>query len=1219
MALEDNLEPVDPELIKSRREIIAKNEGLRDIFAAIWVTVIGMTDAERNLTKGGYIRLMIAIARALSGDMNEELAAQTAEDDWYHDREVYGPISRDVLFDILYELIETWTEFVDADYYAAFAWTLLDSIAELKAQPVKLRPLRTVRCITQIDNQASMLTNYLSNKRERAQLAIKTQWMDRVPDVQQRMGSRRSGKEVDDNQLLMIATITRNLKQTYEYSDTDSDEDDADGERKSRRRTVGSDEDEDDEGQDGRRHRKQQQGADEDAKYLDRYKNDTMSYKQYFALRKAASKKDSRSAWLIKEYNDLAYDSNNYSSWDLTKSKRGVGTKFSVYMNGNKPQSAGGGGGRGEEEGDFADETTPPKKSSSSMRPSSKERPDSKERPGSKERPSSKGGHFSRGRPKSRGLKANHPSSSESPSLPSQEDVNEVTAELSNEQLAREEAVRCEEVEKEEEKEDPEQLQWRRHLETIAEDFDRQAQEKAAKEQLIKEARDKKRADREERIVEEQKRAHEKEMAEEIKERLNMQQSMQSLFGDGNVNEDRMLVVTPKRQTRAAQMYDPDLEDVSGFRFTSSSNITTTTTTSNASNFPLFSIHTSPIASVASLVATSEQKKQKQHKTLTELTSSSINDSFTDALAAAAVVREETSSLDISQVEEQASVLSTGSGSWTALDAPDIQLTLQQQHQLALDNAQTFFERANFSSLSLPSASSLILGREGDASQVSSPTRGGGKFPHDAYSSFVEDIAQKRGLFQNWSHSRASKKTLLAPVVGSPEKELLASPLGTDVNNNAKPETHKKKLPWEPETRPTRGKLTKSQFSLAHPDVNRTVLSANRKVRMQQLQSLDITDEVEYGTDDEGAILEAHSATRNHHRRQGTTSLQKNKVLEEASTTSLVYSESKHIDTWNESPSVFSSIEGDSNAMPILVRPKTRADTLPLPVSKHTHEFEDAHNVNRQSADKYWVRINGEYLKKLFESEAARRGQKNYLPKANQRQQLRAQRRSLSSLKINDEPPSLVAGAGALSMSMSTLDAFSSVSSSSPTHSHSLCIRSTAPLALADATTGFKAIVERAHTCSLDNNLTEEKRIKLLSAIVSDASMFASGRKAKTLPRSIGDMHLVSGSLTNPCIATATASISSSQGSSTSAGSFTHAISPYPINTRPAPLPWTPNYEKRELHDELTNPVSKWEAQKLLLSISAGTDRAQHVISAKQAASRRASFEEYCFRSATKR
>jgi hypothetical protein len=43
---------------------------------------------------------------------------------------------------------------VDPTYYAAFAWALLDAIADTSSVPPKLRPHREMRCITKVQNEA---------------------------------------------------------------------------------------------------------------------------------------------------------------------------------------------------------------------------------------------------------------------------------------------------------------------------------------------------------------------------------------------------------------------------------------------------------------------------------------------------------------------------------------------------------------------------------------------------------------------------------------------------------------------------------------------------------------------------------------------------------------------------------------------------------------------------------------------------------------------------------------------------------------------------------------------------------------------------------------------------------------------------------------------------------------------------------------------------------
>lgn len=50
--------------------------------------------------------------------------------------------------------IETYSEILDPHYYAAFSWSLLDSVADTSKAPPKLRPFREIRCITKLENEA---------------------------------------------------------------------------------------------------------------------------------------------------------------------------------------------------------------------------------------------------------------------------------------------------------------------------------------------------------------------------------------------------------------------------------------------------------------------------------------------------------------------------------------------------------------------------------------------------------------------------------------------------------------------------------------------------------------------------------------------------------------------------------------------------------------------------------------------------------------------------------------------------------------------------------------------------------------------------------------------------------------------------------------------------------------------------------------------------------
>jgi len=53
--------------------------------------------------------------------------------------------------------IEVYSDIVNPSFYAAFAWALLDSIADTSLHPPKLRPPREIECITKLDSEAVRL------------------------------------------------------------------------------------------------------------------------------------------------------------------------------------------------------------------------------------------------------------------------------------------------------------------------------------------------------------------------------------------------------------------------------------------------------------------------------------------------------------------------------------------------------------------------------------------------------------------------------------------------------------------------------------------------------------------------------------------------------------------------------------------------------------------------------------------------------------------------------------------------------------------------------------------------------------------------------------------------------------------------------------------------------------------------------------------------------
>jgi hypothetical protein len=153
MKMESFIPEVDQSEIQKRREFLKTNPGLHDIFRALWLVVFVFTE-DGYLSKDGYKKFNHALMIALLGIQSYDEVAHIIENDWLHDTNVFGHINQRTFFDILFEMIETWTEIMDPTYLAAFAWSLLDSIADTTLQPPKLRPVREIKCITKLENEA---------------------------------------------------------------------------------------------------------------------------------------------------------------------------------------------------------------------------------------------------------------------------------------------------------------------------------------------------------------------------------------------------------------------------------------------------------------------------------------------------------------------------------------------------------------------------------------------------------------------------------------------------------------------------------------------------------------------------------------------------------------------------------------------------------------------------------------------------------------------------------------------------------------------------------------------------------------------------------------------------------------------------------------------------------------------------------------------------------
>jgi hypothetical protein len=144
---------VNKDEIKLRREFVSKNKGLMEIFNAFWLTYLSFT-SDGFLSREGYSKFNHGIQIALVGYHSFDEVDNNVNNDWAHDSLLFGPFNKQGFFDLLFETIETWTEIVDPTYYAAFAWSLLDSMADTTSHPPRLRPLREIVCITKVANEA---------------------------------------------------------------------------------------------------------------------------------------------------------------------------------------------------------------------------------------------------------------------------------------------------------------------------------------------------------------------------------------------------------------------------------------------------------------------------------------------------------------------------------------------------------------------------------------------------------------------------------------------------------------------------------------------------------------------------------------------------------------------------------------------------------------------------------------------------------------------------------------------------------------------------------------------------------------------------------------------------------------------------------------------------------------------------------------------------------
>lgn len=100
---------VDKEEVNKRREFLAANPGLQDIFNALWMIFFPYSEGS-VLTKEGYTKFYQAISIALVGKHCFEDLAANIDKDWAYDTDQFGELNKTNFFDFLFETIGMETE-----------------------------------------------------------------------------------------------------------------------------------------------------------------------------------------------------------------------------------------------------------------------------------------------------------------------------------------------------------------------------------------------------------------------------------------------------------------------------------------------------------------------------------------------------------------------------------------------------------------------------------------------------------------------------------------------------------------------------------------------------------------------------------------------------------------------------------------------------------------------------------------------------------------------------------------------------------------------------------------------------------------------------------------------------------------------------------------------------------------------------------------------------
>lgn len=144
-------------------------------------------------------------------------------------------ISKRKFYCSMFEILDTWAELMNPEYYAIFAWSILESVGDTVAYPPVLRPINEVPCCTNVDNEITMYVNFSQAAERRHFLTVPNTIVSHVPETLARLAARKKGTTLSEQQSQQIKAIYSKLKSEGKIYQAASDTDSTDTEARNRR------------------------------------------------------------------------------------------------------------------------------------------------------------------------------------------------------------------------------------------------------------------------------------------------------------------------------------------------------------------------------------------------------------------------------------------------------------------------------------------------------------------------------------------------------------------------------------------------------------------------------------------------------------------------------------------------------------------------------------------------------------------------------------------------------------------------------------------------------------------------------------------------------------------------------------------------------------------------------------------------------------------------